>query len=307
MELYNIIKILICAGAGFYLLYILLMKIHRIYKAMLDKKQKKNTFIRMALLIAYNRNAENWDSIDDQGKFLIRVYAGKYGFSEKEAYKVLSKISNESLQEAYKNIKFYLSEQKQRLVVTPDEDETIKNMLRNALPQIKARNEALWWTYDPDFWKSGKVHFIIPKEVVTNPKIFNLFNKLAELTEKESILDIVFDINSIDNILILPFDNKERKSKAGFYVALYSDSDMPFISYCDFVLKILEHISLEYEEAISKENANYDVPALEAVAKISDLMKQLRAGLASNKLEELKFFLNDNDEIFLSRLSQAIK
>jgi len=101
MEILNIIKTIASTGA---ILYILL-RLYIVYeRANLDKIQRKHSFIKEAIIIAHTCEAENWDSLDEIGKLLIQDQAEKFGFSEKQAYKILSKITSEQLRQVYLNI-----------------------------------------------------------------------------------------------------------------------------------------------------------------------------------------------------------
>ncbi|OAI18090.1 hypothetical protein A1507_10115 [Methylomonas koyamae] len=188
--------------------------------------------------------------------------------------------------------------------LTPTDVEELKKILRAALPNIKAENNPLAWSWDPDLWVSGKLHYLIPHEVATTKDIaeFLRYIRTASLTFPGG--PFIWDLNSLDNLVFLPTSHAERKQKAGIFAAIYSASDEPYQAYCQFVAKILRNIKNNHDETLANTENSVQSRALAAMrsaAQILDFQRNLRAGLVSTSPENVKYFLSDTDELLFGR------
>ncbi|MDT4288325.1 hypothetical protein RO575_02030 [Methylomonas sp. MO1] len=188
--------------------------------------------------------------------------------------------------------------------LTPTDLEELKKILRAALPNIQAENNPLAWSWDPDLWVSGKLHYLIPHEVATTKDIaeFLLYIRTASLTFPGG--PFIWDLNSLDNLVFLPTSNAERKQKPGIFAAIHSASDEPYQAYCQFVAKILRNIKNNHDETLANSENSVQRRALAAMrsaAQILDFQRSLRAGLVSTSPENVKYFLSDTDELLFGR------
>ncbi|WNB77831.1 hypothetical protein [Methylomonas koyamae] len=188
--------------------------------------------------------------------------------------------------------------------LTPTDVEELKKILRAALPNIQAEHNPLAWSWDPDLWVSGKLHYLIPHEVATTKDIaeFLRYIRTASLTFPGG--PFVWDLNSLDNLVFLPTSHAERKQKAGIFAAIYSASDEPYQAYCQFVAKILRNIKNNHDETLANTENSVQRRALAAMrsaAQILDFQRSLRAGLVSTSPENVKYFLSNTDELLFGR------
>ncbi|MDD1619938.1 MAG: hypothetical protein LUQ11_00540 [Methylococcaceae bacterium] len=191
--------------------------------------------------------------------------------------------------------------------LTPSDEEELKKILRSALPNIEAGNNPLAWSYDPDLWLSGKLHYLIPQEVATKNDIAEFLNIIRDTTLNFPGGPFIWDINSLDNLVFLPTSNAEQKEKAGIFAAIYSSCDEPYKAYCDFVTRFLRQFRKNYHEAIANaENSTQSrtLVAMRAAAQILDFQRSLRAGLVGPSRESIKYFLSDTDEILIERFGE---
>ncbi|QSB02845.1 hypothetical protein JWZ98_07905 [Methylomonas sp. EFPC1] len=188
--------------------------------------------------------------------------------------------------------------------LTPTDLEELKKILRAALPNIQAEHNPLAWSWDPDLWVSGKLHYLIPHEVATTKDIaeFLRYIRTASLTFPGG--PFIWDLNSLDNLVFLPTSHAERKQKAGIFAAIYSASDEPYQAYCQFVAEILRNIKNNHDETLANTENSVQRRALAAMrsaAQILDFQRSLRAGLVSTSPENVKYFLSDTDELLFGR------
>lgn len=191
--------------------------------------------------------------------------------------------------------------------LTPSDEDELKNILRSALPNMEAENNPLAWSYDPDLWLSGKLHYLIPQEVATKNDIAEFLKIICDTTLSFPGGPFIWNINSLDNLVFLPTSNAEQKEKAGIFAAIYSSCDEPYKAYCDFVTRFLRQLRKNYHEAIANaENSTQSrtLVAMRAAAQILDFQRSLRAGLVGPSRESIKYFLSDTDEILIERFGE---
>ncbi|WFP51581.1 hypothetical protein PL263_06010 [Methylomonas sp. EFPC3] len=191
--------------------------------------------------------------------------------------------------------------------LTPANEEELKKILRLALPNIKAENNPLAWSWDPDLWVSGKLHYLIPQEVATTKDIAEFLGDIRTASLTFPGGPFVWNLNALDNLVFLPTDNAERKQKTGIFAAIHSACDEPYQAYCQFVTKILRHIRKNHDETLaSTENSEQSraLAAMRSAAQILDFQRSLRAGLVGTSPESVKYFLSDTDELFFGSLTK---
>lgn len=189
---------------------------------------------------------------------------------------------------------------------------TYRDAVEKAYAGRLAEGDSLAASYKHSTWTgSEQTHHILASNVVNDDKLVQFFGDLRAATIDAPGGAYAFDINNPSNLVNLPTTSSVRQTGVGVTAALHSGSHL---AYDDFTSKVLYSIEDEYRLGLDrlgqpgyppKTDAGRQALALKAAAQVEDFKDGLRSGLFGKATSDIKYFLNQSDDILTTRFAAS--
>lgn len=184
---------------------------------------------------------------------------------------------------------------------------TYRTIVQDAFAGRLAEGDALAASYNHGTWGGAdQTHHLIAQNVVQgNPKLTTLFNDLRTATLGAPGGAYIWDINNPGNLINLPTTNAVRSTNTSVSAALHNGNSIEHQAYDLFTKNALIKIADQYNSALDglspTDTQARQTLALKAAAQVEDLNQTLRAGLFGASTNDIKYFVNLNDDILINR------